>query len=53
MVRSAGLMPSTGEIAPPSTWYSPRKVCVDSMVMTSRDSSTTQSVSVSRVGSEQ
>ncbi len=53
-IRSwSGPMPSIGEMAPMSTWYSPRCSWMLSMVSTSRGSSTTQMVPRSRCASVQ
>ena len=53
MDRSEGPTPLIGEMIPPSTWYSPWYWPVFSMLITSRTFSTTQTVRLSRVLSEQ
>ena len=53
MRRFPGPTPSIGEMAPISTWYRPRYSRIDSMVSTSRGSSTTQSSASSREASLQ
>ena len=53
MFSDSGPTPAIGLIAPPSTWYRPRNVCVRSMLMTSLTSSTTQITPRSRRGSAQ
>jgi hypothetical protein len=51
--RSSGPMPSSGLIAPPSTWYRPLITPAFSIVETSLGSSTTQSTVRSRPSSRQ
>src|SRR5581483_11254055 len=51
--RSSGPIPSSGEIAPPSTWYRPRTTPARSIVAASFGSSTTQSTVRSRLSSRQ
>ena len=53
MCRSAGPIPSIGEMIPPSTWYKPLYCEVASIDKMSLMFSTTQSVVLSRFGSEQ
>ena len=53
MVRSSGVMPSSGESRPPSTWYCPRNSPARSIAPMSAASSTTQMSAGSRRGSRQ